>query len=118
MSIGDIENRVQFNDRSECEVIHRVYGRSAERIPVTSTKAAHGHAIGAISALEFAACLIALKQQRVLPTVNFTRLRNGILLDVANGGARSLAIENVVSHAFGFGGLNAVVVLCAGAALH
>lgn len=108
----------ELNDRSECEVIHRVYGRSADRIPVTSTKAAHGHAIGATSALEFAACLIALEQQRVPPTVNFTRLRNGIQLDVVNGSARSLLMENVVSHAFGFGGLNAVLVLGAGAAVH
>ncbi len=69
MSIGDIENRVQFNDRSECEVIHRVYGRSAERIPVTSTKAAHGHAIGAISALEFAACVDV--RRRYLRTHSF-----------------------------------------------
>ena len=101
----------ELNDRSECEVIHRVYGHRAEAIPVTSTKAAHGHAIGATSALEFAASLIALEQQRVPPTVNFSQLREGICLNVAHGQAQARQLRTVVSHAFGFGGLNAVLVL-------
>ncbi|MGB0954939.1 MAG: beta-ketoacyl-[acyl-carrier-protein] synthase family protein [Panacagrimonas sp.] len=101
----------QLNDRSESEVIHRVYGEHARRIPVTSTKAAHGHAIGATSALELIAGVASLQQQQIPPTANFTRLREGVDLNVVHGQAQQAALSNVVSHAFGFGGLNAVLAL-------
>lgn len=101
----------ELNDRCESEVIHRVYGAAAEHVPVTSTKAAHGHAIGATSALEMAACLIALEQQCVPPTVNFTKLREGTRLNVVHGEAKPTRLQAIASHAFGFGGLNAVLVL-------
>jgi nodulation protein E len=101
----------ELNDRCEAEVIHRVYGEYATRIPVCSTKAAHGHAIGATSALELIAGMASLQQQKVPPTANFTKLRSGAELNVVHGAALEAPIDTVVSHAFGFGGLNAIVVL-------
>ncbi len=101
----------ELNDRCESEVIHHVYGEHATRIPVSSTKAAHGHAIAATSALEFIACLGAMQLQQAPPTANFSSLRAEVNLNVVHGAALPMPIDTVVSHAFGFGGLNAIVVL-------
>jgi nodulation protein E len=108
----------ELNDRCEAEVIAHVYGEHAERIPVSSTKAAHGHCIAATSALEFIASMQSIRQHRAPPTANFTGLRAGIQLNVVRERAHEDDIDTVVSHAFGFGGLNAIVVLRRNGELH
>jgi nodulation protein E len=98
-----------LNDRTEAEAIRRALGRQAERVMVSSTKSMHGHAIGAAGALEAAACVMALKDGVVAPTVNRAEEDPEIGLDVVPNEAREARVDAALSNAFAFGGLNAVL---------
>ncbi|MGD9919793.1 MAG: beta-ketoacyl synthase [Paenirhodobacter sp.] len=99
------------NDRTEAAAIHAVFGARAASVPVSSTKAMHGHCIGATGAIELAACLLALREGVIAPTVNFTAPDPDCALDVVPNAAREARVDTVISNAFAFGGLNAVLVL-------
>lgn len=99
------------NDRTEAAAIHRVFGARAALVPVSSTKAMHGHCIGATGAVELVACLMALGQGVIAPTINFDAPDPECPLDVVPNAAREARVSTVVSNAFAFGGLNAVLVL-------
>lgn len=99
------------NDRTEAAAIHAVFGPRAAAVPVSSTKAMHGHCIGATGAIELAACLLALRAGVIAPTVNFTAPDPDCALDVVPNTAREARVDTVISNAFAFGGLNAVLVL-------
>ncbi len=94
------------NDRSEAAAIHTVF---AAPPPVSSTKAMHGHAIGATGALEAMACIMALNEDLLPPTIGFETPDPDCALDVVANVARPGHVEAVLSNAFAFGGLNAVV---------
>jgi nodulation protein E len=95
------------NDRAESAAILQVFG--AEPPPVSSTKAMHGHAIGATGALEALACLLALTENILPPTLGFQASDPDCPLDVVPGTARPARVAAVLSNAFAFGGLNAVI---------
>lgn len=97
------------NDRTEAEAIAQVFGA---RLPlVSATKAMHGHAIGATGAIELLACLMALREGVVAPTLGFAGPDEGVALDVVPGAARQARVDVALSNAFAFGGLNAVLAL-------
>lgn len=96
------------NDRSESAAIRAVFGPNPP--PVSATKAMHGHAIGATGALEAMACLLALTRDVLPPTVGFQAPDPDCALDVVPHHARRARVDAVVSNAFAFGGLNAVLV--------
>jgi nodulation protein E len=96
------------NDRSEAAAIRAVFG--ANPPPVSSTKAAHGHAIGATGALEAIACLLALTRGLLPPTLGFLAPDPDCALDVVPNAARPAEVGAALSNAFAFGGLNAVLV--------
>lgn len=95
------------NDRAETAAIRAVFG--AEPPPVSSTKAMHGHAIGATSALEAMACVQALAEGYLPPTIGFQAADPDCALDVVPNLGRKARVEAVLSNAFAFGGLNAVL---------
>lgn len=95
------------NDRSEAAAIRQVFGRAPP--PVSSTKAMHGHAIGATGAIEAIACILALTEGILPPTVGFQAPDPDCALDVVPNVARKAAVTSVLSNAFAFGGLNAVI---------
>jgi nodulation protein E len=95
------------NDRSETIAIHDVFGTSAP--PVSSTKAMHGHAIGATGALEAIACILALTEGVLPPTIGFQTPDHDCALDVVPNKARPATVTAALSNAFAFGGLNAVM---------
>jgi nodulation protein E len=95
------------NDRTESAAIRQVFGASPP--PVSSTKAMHGHAIGATGALEALACLMALGEGVLPPTVGYQEPDPDCLLDVVANTARAARVSAVLSNAFAFGGLNAVL---------
>lgn len=95
------------NDRAETAAIRAVFGAAAP--PVSSTKALHGHAIGATGALEAIACLQALTEDLLPPTAGFLAPDPDCSLDLVTGAARPARVEAVLSNAFAFGGLNAVL---------
>lgn len=95
------------NDRSETTAIHAVFG--AVPPPVSSTKAMHGHAMGAAGALEAIACLLALTKGVLPPTIGFQAADPDCALDVVANHSRKAAVQGAMSNAFAFGGLNAVL---------
>jgi len=99
------------NDRTEAEALRCVMGPHADMVPVSSTKSMHGHLIGGTSAVELLACLMALGDGIIAPTVNFTEPDPAIALDVVPNCARQARVDVAMSNAFAFGGLNAVLVL-------
>ncbi|HEY0212375.1 MAG TPA: beta-ketoacyl-[acyl-carrier-protein] synthase family protein [Paenirhodobacter sp.] len=101
------------NDRTEAAAIHAVFGARAGQVPVSSTKAMHGHCIGATGAIEMLACVMALRQGLIAPTVGFEAADPDCALDVVPHVARQAPVGVVMSNAFAFGGLNAVLVLSA-----
>ena len=97
------------NDASETEAIHHLFGSHTGRLAVSSTKAMHGHALGAAGAFEAAATLFALRHAVLPPTVNYREADPACDLDVIPNIARKVAVEYALSNSFAFGGLNAVL---------
>ena len=99
------------NDRSETAAIRTVFGAQADRLMVSSTKSMHGHLIGGTGAVELLACLMALQTDVIAPTMGFETPDPDCNLDVVPNQARAVRVEAVLSNAFAFGGLNAVLAL-------
>lgn len=99
------------NDRTECAAIAQAFGDHARRLMISSTKSMHGHLIGGTGAVELLACLMALRDGVIAPTVNYTQPDPDCPLDVVPNAARQARVEAVLSNAFAFGGLNAVLAL-------
>ncbi len=101
------------NDRTECAAVRAVFGPHADRVMISSTKSMHGHLIGGTGAVELLACLMALDEGVVAPTINYRERDPECDLDVVPNTARQARMRAVMSNAFAFGGLNAVLVLTA-----
>jgi nodulation protein E len=99
------------NDRSEYQAMRRVFGDRADKIAVTATKSLHGHLIGAAGAVELLGCLLALQEGIIPPTAGFLGADPDCPVDLVNGTARQMRVETLLSNAFAFGGLNAVLAL-------
>jgi 3-oxoacyl-[acyl-carrier-protein] synthase II len=104
-----------LNDRSETNALKTVLGERAGQVPVSSTKSAIGHLLGAAGAVEAIATLLALRDRIAPPTLNYEEPDEGLDLDYVPNEARPLAAANGraigISNAFGFGGHNAVLCL-------
>ena len=99
------------NDRTECAAVRQVFGAHADRLMMSSTKSMHGHLIGATGAVELLACLMALREGVVAPTVGFREPDADCALDIVPNAARRAKVKVALSNAFAFGGLNAVIAL-------
>ncbi|WGH78497.1 beta-ketoacyl-[acyl-carrier-protein] synthase family protein [Jannaschia ovalis] len=99
------------NDRVETAAIREVFGPAADRLAVSSTKAMHGHCIGATGAIELLACLMALREGVIAPTANWQAADPACDLDVVPNTARRSPVRACLSNAFAFGGMNAVLAL-------
>ncbi len=99
------------NDRSETEALRRVFGARLAQVPVTATKSLHGHLIGAAGAVELLGCLLALQKGLIPPTAGYLGPDPACDVDLVTGSARAAQVDLVLSNAFAFGGLNAVLAL-------
>jgi len=99
------------NDRTECAAIRAVFGEHAEHLMVSSTKSMHGHVIGGTGAIELLACIMALKDGVIAPTISYDAPDPDCALDVVPNVARQARVAAVLSNAFAFGGMNAVLAL-------
>ena len=99
------------NDPTETKAIRRTFGTHADALAVSSTKSMHGHLIGATGAVELLACLMALRDGVVAPTVGFREPDADCALDIVPNAARRAKVKVALSNAFAFGGLNAVIAL-------
>ena len=101
----------RLNDPTEIAVIKCAFGREAGRLAISSTKAVHGHAMGASAALECIATALAIRDGVVPPTANFTEPDPACDLDCVPNTARRQTVRAAISNSFAFGGLNAVLAL-------
>jgi len=100
-----------LNDPTETLAIKRAFGDHAYRMPVSSTKGYYGHALGASGAIEAAICALALRNRWVPPTVNLQTPDEACDLDYVPSVGRPADLDVVVSNSFGFGGINAAIVM-------
>jgi 3-oxoacyl-[acyl-carrier-protein] synthase II len=100
-----------LNDPSETAAIKAVFGAHAHRLAVSGTKGYYGHALGASGAIEAAICALALDRDWLPPTVNHDAPDPACDLDYIPRTGRAGAPEHVMSNSFGFGGINASIVL-------
>ncbi len=100
-----------LNDSTESLAIRRVLGEHADRVSVSGTKPYYGHALGASGAIEVAIACLAIERSWAPPTLNLTAAGEGCDLDYTEADGRDQVIRTVLSNSFGFGGINASLVL-------
>jgi 3-oxoacyl-[acyl-carrier-protein] synthase II len=100
-----------LNDSTETLAIKRVFGDRAYNLQVSGTKGYYGHALGASGAIEAAICALALKHDWLPPTVNLATPDLACDLDYIPRFGRPARVEHVISNSFGFGGINAALVM-------
>ncbi len=93
-----------FNDLTETRGIKKALGEKAKAVPVSSTKAATGHLLGAAGAVEAAFAVLALRDQAAPPTLNLTERDPECDLDYVSGGTRQTLMSSTMSLSYGFGG--------------
>ena len=101
----------QLNDSAETASIKQVFGEQARRIPISGTKGYYAHPLGATGAIEAALCALALDRRWTPPTINYTNTDPACDLDIVPNHGRDAELNYVMSNSFGFGGINACVVL-------
>ena len=99
------------NDKTECAAVAHAFGQHADRLMISSTKSMHGHLIGGTGAVELLACIMALREGVIAPTIGYEEPDPECALDVVPNTAREARVGAVLSNAFAFGGLNAVLAL-------
>jgi 3-oxoacyl-[acyl-carrier-protein] synthase II len=105
-----------LNDRAETLAIKAALGEHAANVPVSSTKSAIGHLLGAAGAVEAVATILALRDRIAPPTIGYEEPEEGMDLNYVPGTARPLEMSNgrppvALSNSFGFGGHNASLCL-------
>lgn len=100
----------QHNDVTETAAIHKVFGKHAKHLAVSSSKAMLGHALGAAASLEAAACVVALDKQTAPATICYQSADPECDLNYVPNQAQPMKIKYVVSNSFAFGGLNTSLV--------
>jgi 3-oxoacyl-[acyl-carrier-protein] synthase II len=96
-------------DIAETQAIKTVFGDHARKLVVSSTKGATGHMLGAAGAVEMAACVLAIKNSIVPPTINYQTPDPECDLDYVPNVAREMTVNVIVNNSFGFGGHNSTI---------
>ncbi len=99
-----------INDRNETNAIKRVFGDHAKNLAISSTKSMHGHPLGAGGAIEAVACIKAMREGFLPPTIGLDEADPECDLDYVPNKGRAKKISYAMSNSFAFGGLNAVLV--------
>jgi nodulation protein E len=99
------------NDKTECAAVADVFGPHADKLMMSSTKSMHGHLIGGTGAVELLACIMALRDGVIAPTIGYEEPDPECALDVVPNEAREASVSVALSNAFAFGGMNAVLAL-------
>jgi 3-oxoacyl-[acyl-carrier-protein] synthase II len=101
----------QLNDSTETMSIKEVFGKRARKIPMSGTKGYTAHPLGATGAIEAAICALALDRQWIPPTINYHNPDPACDLDIVPNHGRETKLNYVMSNSFGFGGINACLIL-------
>lgn len=97
-------------DIAETEAIKRLLGERAYRVPVSSSKSQFGHLLGAAGAIEAIVSILAIQEQLLPPTINYTTPDPQCDLDYVPNAARPGRVDTVLSNSFGFGGHNVSLI--------
>jgi 3-oxoacyl-[acyl-carrier-protein] synthase II len=100
-----------LNDRTETLVFKRALGEAAAGVPISGTKGLHGHALGASGAIEAAICALIFRHNWLPPTANLEHPDPDCNLGYIRGEGIPCRVERVLTTSFGFGGINAALVL-------
>lgn len=100
-----------LGDKAETLAIKRIFGAGAYRIPISSTKPFHAHALGASGAIEVAICCLTFTHDYLPPTLNVRKPDPDCDLDCIPNAGRPARVNHILSNSFGFGGINASLVL-------
>jgi len=101
----------QVGDKGELAAIKGIFGNNSN-LAVTSTKSATGHLLGAAGGIEAIFTALALRDQVIPPTLNLDNPDEAATgVDIVTGSARPTTIEHALSNGFGFGGVNASLLL-------
>ena len=98
------------NDVTETQAIKTVFGDDAYRTPISSTKSMTGHLLGGAGAVESLACIFAIRDGVVPPTINYTTPDPECDLDYVPNEAREITVDLAMTNSFGFGGHNAALI--------
>lgn len=98
------------NDKTETAAIKTVFGDAAYDIPISSTKSMTGHLLGAAGAIESLACLLAIRDGAIAPTINYETPDPECDLDYVPNEARQVPITTAMTNSFGFGGHNVSLI--------
>jgi len=99
------------NDKVETLAIKSVFGERAYKVPVSSIKSMMGHLIAAAGAVEAITCILAIRDQVVPPTINYSEPDQECDLDYVPNKARKAKVDTCLSNSFGFGGQNDTVII-------
>ncbi|MEP6901027.1 MAG: beta-ketoacyl-ACP synthase II, partial [Actinomycetota bacterium] len=99
-----------YNDKFETLAIKKVFGEHAYKLAVSSTKSMTGHALGAAGGIEAVFSVLTLRENLILPTINYENPDPDCDLDYVPNEPRHAEVEFVLSNSFGFGGTNACLI--------
>ena len=117
LSVNDIDyinahgTSTPFNDKTESAAIASLFGDHTKKLKVSSTKSMVGHALGASGALEAIACIQAIQNDILPPTINYNNPDPECTLDYVPNNSQKSTINAAMSNSFGFGGHNGVIVI-------
>ena len=100
------------NDRVESTAVRQAFGSRAQHVPMSSIKSMLGHTMGAASAIEAAACAMAVRYDALPPTINYETPDPECDLDYVPNRARPAAVNVAMNNAYAFGGNNASLIFC------
>jgi 3-oxoacyl-[acyl-carrier-protein] synthase II len=98
------------NDRIETLAVKKAFGDAAYHVPISSIKSMLGHTMGAASAIEAAACALAVHDDAIPPTIHYETPDPECDLDYVPNVSRRLRVEVAMNNAYAFGGNNASVL--------
>ncbi len=101
----------KLNDQVETLAIKKVFKEFSRKVPVSSTKSMTGHLLGAAGGVEFAVCVLALRDCIIPPTINYETPDPECDLDYVPNHARKITVNTALSNSLGFGGHNATLVV-------
>jgi len=99
-----------LGDRQESDAVKRTFGEHAYKMEVSSTKSMTGHLLGGAGGLEAGITVLALRDQKVPPTINLDHPDEGCDLDYVPNHSRSAKVDIALSNSFGFGGTNGSLI--------
>lgn len=101
----------ELNDKVETLAIKKAFGDHAYVVPISSTKSMTGHLLGAAGGVEFAACVLAIRDNKIPPTINYETPDPDCDLDYVPNQSRAVKVNAAISNSLGFGGHNATILV-------